>query len=134
MVHYFDSTDHMVFNDVGIPGVTFTNWPDEYIHSSDDDLWQIDSTQLARNAVAVAGTALYLANLSDADAPTLLAVMAGEARERISHLHRDLVRDQPWTTTIGRRDHGTNLTQGTCFSGVCHTAPHGSNFDEHLRY
>lgn len=36
--------------------------------------------------------------------------------------------------TIGRRDHGTNLTQGTCFSGVCHTAPHGSNFDEHLRY
>jgi hypothetical protein len=75
----------MVFNDVGIPGVTFTNWPDEYIHSSDDDLWQIDSTQLARNAVAVAGTALYLANLSDADAPTLVAVMAGEARERISH-------------------------------------------------
>ena len=84
-VHYFDSTDHMVFNDVGIPGVTFTNWPDECIHSSGDDLWQIDSTQLARNAVAVAGTALYLANLSDEDAPTLMAVMAGEARERISH-------------------------------------------------
>jgi hypothetical protein len=85
VVHYFDSSDHMVFDDVGIPGVTFTNWPDEYIHSSDDDLWQIDSTQLARNAVAVAGAALYLANLSDAEAPTLLAVMAGEARERISH-------------------------------------------------
>ncbi|HUU13091.1 MAG TPA: M28 family peptidase, partial [Terriglobia bacterium] len=85
MVHYFDSTDHLVFNEVGIPGVTFTNWPDEYIHSSGDDLWQIDSTQLARNAVAVAGAALYLANLSDEDAPTLMAVMAGEARERISH-------------------------------------------------
>jgi hypothetical protein len=85
MVHYFDSTDHLVFNEVGIPGVTFTNWPDEYIHSSGDDLWQIDSTQLARNAVAVAATALYLANLGDDDVPTLMAVMAGEARERISH-------------------------------------------------
>lgn len=87
VVHYFDSTDHLVFNTgaIGIPGVTFTNWPDEYIHSSDDDLWQIDRTQLQRNAVAVAGIALYLANLGEADVPTLLGVMAGEARERISH-------------------------------------------------
>jgi hypothetical protein len=87
VVPYFDSTDHMVFNEsaVGIPSVTFTNWPDEYIHSTDDDLWQIDRTQLQRNAVAVAATALYLANLSEADVPTLTAVMAGEARERISH-------------------------------------------------
>src|SRR2546425_3340432 len=84
---YFDSTDHLVFNEsiIGIPGVTFTNWPDEYIHSSDDDLWGIDRTQLQRNGVAVAAAALYLANLSEADAPTLVAVMAGEARERISH-------------------------------------------------
>ncbi|MBZ5515852.1 MAG: M28 family peptidase [Acidobacteriia bacterium] len=87
VVPFFDSSDHAVFDDsaVGIPGVTFTNWPDEYIHSSDDDLWQIDRTQLQRNAVAVAATALYLANLSEADVPTLTAVMAGEARERISH-------------------------------------------------
>jgi len=87
VVPYFDSTDHMVFNEaaIGIPGVTFTNWPDEYIHSTGDDLWQIDSTQLQRNAVAVAAAALYLANLSEQDVPKLAAVMAGEARERISH-------------------------------------------------
>ena len=87
VVPYFDSTDHLVFNEsiIGIPGVTFTNWPDEYIHSSDDDLWGIDRTQLQRNGVAVAAAALYLANLNEADAPTLVAVMAGEARERISH-------------------------------------------------
>jgi len=60
VVPYFDSTDHLVFNEsgIGIPGVTFTNWPDEYIHSSDDDLWQIDSTQLQRNALAVAASAI----------------------------------------------------------------------------
>ena len=85
MVHYF--ADHLVFNDgaIGIPGVSFTNWPDEYIHSSDDDLWQIDPTQLQRNAVAVAASALYLANLSEQEVPMLAAVMAGEARERITH-------------------------------------------------
>ena len=86
MVHYFDSTDHVVFNEgaIGIPGVTFTNWPDEYIHSSDDDLWQIDQTQLERNAVAVAASALYLASLNEKEVPMLMAVMAGEARERLS--------------------------------------------------
>ena len=35
---------------------------------------------------------------------------------------------------IGRRDHASFLAQGTCFSGGCHTAVHGSNFDDHLRY
>jgi len=87
IVPYFDSTDHMVFNEaaIGIPGVDFTNWPDNYIHSTGDDLWQIDTTQLQRNAVAVAAIALYLANLNEANVPTLMAVMAGEARERIAH-------------------------------------------------
>jgi hypothetical protein len=87
VVPFYDSTDHATFNDgaIGIPGLSLTNWPDEYIHSTDDDLWQIDSTQLKRNAVAVTATALYLANLSEADVPKLAAVIAGEARERISH-------------------------------------------------
>jgi len=35
---------------------------------------------------------------------------------------------------IGDSGHSGRLTQGTCFSGGCHTAVHGSNFDDHLRY
>ncbi|MBI5379927.1 MAG: right-handed parallel beta-helix repeat-containing protein, partial [Nitrospirae bacterium] len=31
---------------IGVPAITFTNWPDNYIHTSDDDLWNIDRTQL----------------------------------------------------------------------------------------
>jgi hypothetical protein len=86
MVPYFDSSDHMVFNNavIGIPAVTFTNWPDPYIHSSDDDLWQVDQTQLQRNAVAVAAIALYLANLGNDDVPTLAAVVSGAAQQRIA--------------------------------------------------
>jgi len=86
VVPYFDSTDHQVFNEsvIGIPGVTFTNWPDEMIHSTDDDLQQIDPTQMQRNEVAVASTALYLANIGDEDIPTLSAIMYGGALQRTS--------------------------------------------------
>lgn len=34
---------------------------------------------------------------------------------------------------MGRRSHSSFIPQGTCFSGGCHTAVHGSNFDDHLR-
>ncbi len=73
LVPFFTSTDHMVFNDaiIGIPGVALTNWPDPYIHSSDDDLWQVDPTQLQRNAFVVAATAYYLAALEPAGLPVL---------------------------------------------------------------
>ncbi len=37
--------------------------------------------------------------------------------------------------TIGKQSgHSTRLPQGSCFSAGCHTAVHGSNFDDHLRY
>jgi len=36
--------------------------------------------------------------------------------------------------SIGDSGHSGRLTEGTCFSGGCHTAIHGSNFDDHLRY
>lgn len=85
VVPYFDSTDHLVFCDsiIGIPGVTLTNWPDEYIHSSDDDLWNIDATQLKRNAFIVAASALAIANAGDRDIPRLAAEVYGRACERI---------------------------------------------------
>ena len=37
--------------------------------------------------------------------------------------------------TIGKRSaHSGYSVQGTCWSAGCHTKPHGSNFDPHLRY
>jgi hypothetical protein len=84
-VPYFSNTDHMVFNDswVGVPGTTLTNWPDEYIHSSDDDLWQVDSTQLKRNAFIVAATALWLANAGVSEAAQAASHVAGRALARL---------------------------------------------------
>lgn len=86
VIPFHNNTDHQVFNIgiIGIPAVTFTNWPDDYIHSSDDDLWQMDRTQLRRNAVAVAAAAWYLASFDDDDLPTLLTEMYGRGEERVS--------------------------------------------------
>ncbi len=94
-VPYFDSTDHLVFNDswVGVPGTSLTNWPDENIHSSADDLWQIDPTQLKRNAFVVAATTLWLANADDGQAPFLASFVAARAAERLGG---DLATAQAW--------------------------------------
>jgi hypothetical protein len=86
MVPYFDSTDHHAFNPapIGVPGTSLTNWPDEYIHGTGDDLEQIDATQLERNALVVAGVALYFAGLSEEGAAPLAAYVAARARSRTS--------------------------------------------------
>jgi Zn-dependent M28 family amino/carboxypeptidase len=88
LVPFFNSTDHMVFNDAAIGathgGTTFTNWPDEYIHSSADDLWQMDRTTLKRNALAVSALALYMANVkSDNNIYALSEMLRVKAVSRI---------------------------------------------------
>ncbi len=73
MVPFHTSTDHMTFIEapIGKPGVTFTNWPDNYIHTSDDDLWNIDRTQLQRNAFAVAAIGFTVANADEKSLPVI---------------------------------------------------------------
>lgn len=34
---------------------------------------------------------------------------------------------------LGTNNHSTKVTQGTCWSGGCHTGIHGSSFDRHFR-
>jgi hypothetical protein len=85
VVPFHNNTDHQVFNSaiVGVPAVTFTNWPDDYIHSTDDDLWQMDATQLKRNAVAVAAIAWYVATVDDGRGPALAAQVHGRGQARL---------------------------------------------------
>ena len=75
-VPHFGSSDHLVFVDggIGVPAVALINWDDQYIHSSDDDLHQIDQTQLQRNNFIIGAMALYLAYAEAKDVP----ILAGE--------------------------------------------------------
>lgn len=40
---------------------------------------------------------------------------------------------QSMVPVVGKHNHSGDWTRGTCWSAGCHTAVHGSNFDEHLR-
>lgn len=86
MLPYYDSTDHHAFTPlpIGVPGTSLTNWPDEFIHGTGDDLESIDATQLERNAVVIAGVALYFASLGEEGAAPLAAYVAARARSRTS--------------------------------------------------
>ncbi len=86
MIWFHANTDHVPFNEapIGVPGVTFTNWPDNYIHSSDDDLWNIDRTQLGRNAAAGAMIAWIMATASPEDAASFSVEMLLKGGERMA--------------------------------------------------
>jgi hypothetical protein len=82
-------SDHEVFLEgvIGVPAVSLINDPDPYFHSSDDDLWNIDRTQIKRNAFITAAATLFLANAGDADVPLLAEVVYSRG---LARLGRDL--------------------------------------------
>jgi hypothetical protein len=85
MIFFHGNTDHVPFLEapIGVPGISFTNMPDRFIHSSDDDLWNIDRTQLGRNAVAGALIAYTMAIADDRLIAALAAETMGRGAERI---------------------------------------------------
>ncbi len=85
MIPFHNNTDHMTFNEapIGVPAITFTNWPDNYIHTSDDDLWNIDRTQLQRNAFAAAAIAFTMAHAGEAQLPVIASEVYGRAAVRL---------------------------------------------------
>ncbi len=85
MIYFHTMSDHMTFLEapIGVPGVTFTNMPDRFIHSSDDDLWNVDPTQLGRAAASVALIAYTMASAEADDVPALAAATVGRGIERL---------------------------------------------------
>ncbi len=103
LIFFHNNTDHMPFNEapIGVPGTTFTNWPDNYIHSSDDQLWNIDRTQLGRNAAAVALMAYTMASAGETSVPALAAETVGRGQERLA---RNVRLGLTWIATAADKD------------------------------
>lgn len=87
IVPYFNSSDHMCFVEgiIGVPAVATINWDDPYIHSSDDDLFQIDQTQLKRNAFLTGATAFVLAYADENDAPLFAVETFSQGERRLAN-------------------------------------------------
>jgi len=86
-VPYFGSSDNLVFVEgaIGVPSVALINWDDFYIHSSDDDLDNLDQTQLKRNNFIIGAMALYLAYAEAEDIPLLATETFGQGARRIAN-------------------------------------------------
>jgi hypothetical protein len=105
MVPYHGSTDHHTFTPapIGVPGVSLTNWPDEFIHSTGDDLDQVDATQLERNAMVATLVAWFFATAGEYEAATAAAYVASRGASRIAadlasgvaHVSRAAAADRP---------------------------------------
>ena len=86
-IPWFGSSDHLVFLEgaIGIPAVAMINWDDDFIHSSDDDLDQIDPTQLKRNNFLIGAMTLFLASADDGDVPTIAGETYAQGNTRLAN-------------------------------------------------
>jgi hypothetical protein len=84
-VWYFGDSDHQSFLDAGVPAITFTNSPDQYIHSNLDDLFGIDRTQLGRNALSVALIAYTMARADAGAVDEIAAEVVGRGQARLGN-------------------------------------------------
>jgi len=86
-VPYFNSSDHMCFIEgiIGVPAVATINWDDPYIHSSEDDLFQIDQTQLHRNAFLMGATAYVLSFASEQSVTLFVSETFAQGEKRLAN-------------------------------------------------
>ncbi len=86
-VPWFGSSDHMTFLDgpINTPAVALINWDDDYIHSSDDDLFQIDQTQLRRNNFLIGSITYFLSRATERDVPTLAGETYAQGARRLAN-------------------------------------------------
>lgn len=116
-VPYFNSSDHMCFVEgiIGVPAVAMINWDDDYIHSSDDDLWQIDATQLKRNNFIIGGMAYFLAFAGPQDIPTIVGETYAQGSKRLANdakVAMQMIRDGKGNPDDAWKDASIMIEQG----------------------
>ncbi|TJY31867.1 M28 family peptidase [Pontimicrobium aquaticum] len=86
-VPFFNASDNLNFIEgaIGVPAVGLINWDDYYIHSSDDDLWQIDATQLQRNAFIITSMAYYLGKAEEDQTNLLISETYAQGNKRLAN-------------------------------------------------
>ncbi|MGH9792070.1 MAG: DUF4910 domain-containing protein [Candidatus Acidiferrales bacterium] len=81
---FTSGSDHQVYMDSSwrIPAVYLNDWPDRYIHTNFDSVAMIDATKLKRAAFIGAATGYFLAQMSAAEAESVLNVVQRRAVAR----------------------------------------------------
>lgn len=82
VTEYQGGSDHMMFNDLKIPGIMFFHDPDYTHHTSEDTPDKVDPVELERSEIIATGTMIYLSNLDASQAldATYLTAAASAGR------------------------------------------------------
>ncbi|WP_240359348.1 M28 family peptidase [Pyxidicoccus trucidator] len=84
MERYSRGSDHQLFNDYRIPGVSFTTWPDDTYHTSGDKPELVDPTQLHRSAFAGLASVTVAAWAEGSGALELARLVAVHGARRVA--------------------------------------------------
>lgn len=80
---YEGGSDHSVFLAAGVPSLLAWHFPDRFYHSSLDRPEMTSAATMEHVGVSVAGTALLLATATEADATSLVGLLAEAAAARL---------------------------------------------------
>jgi aminopeptidase YwaD len=83
---YAEGSDHDDYDSstIAVPSLYLRDWPDIYIHTDHDTLFEIDATKLRRVALLGAASGYTFATLDGAQAPSLLPFLAARAQQRLA--------------------------------------------------
>jgi aminopeptidase YwaD len=83
---YSEGSDHDDYDSstIAVPSLYLRDWPDIYIHTDHDTLFEIDATKLRRVALLGAASGYTFATLDGAHAPALLPFLAARAQQRLA--------------------------------------------------
>lgn len=80
---YSGGSDHMMFIDRKVPGIMLGHGPDYTHHTSEDTPDKVDPVELERSEIIAAATALYLSDLSPAEAADLAYLVGQHGMARL---------------------------------------------------
>lgn len=87
---YLTGSDHVKFNEAGVPCVWLVGWPDQFYHAVDDTIDKVGAFELGRISLMTATGALAIANAGGGEAKRILALVAANGERQISLAVRDV--------------------------------------------
>ena len=92
LVPFIGASDHTVFLAAGIPAMQFNHWPDNFYHSSADQVEVSDPTEMKRVGFIAAAAFYYIANAGDDEAGNLAWEASSNGEKWLAEVTRQSIR------------------------------------------
>ena len=92
-IKFSGGSDHEVLSDpsIGIPTVSFTNWPDKFYHTSEDTLDKVDPNMLWHVGTIASTLAYTVSNLSRKDYDFLALLIEKYCEKQVNNVIDDVI-------------------------------------------